>query len=131
MGGQLCKFYAADSRHRVDVHHHFIPLCRGQADVGLGVDFIPLCKPRRNRVVIHAGHVQIFSAVYRPGQLFLDLSLGFSKHVFDDALTGGGVVACRVTSFPATILALAYVSLTICSLFCHILAPFLTTNTTT
>ena len=53
------------------------------------------------------------------GQLGFDLRLRFAEDVFDDAFTGGGIVASGVTAFPAAIASLADISFTVGAALCH------------
>ena len=83
-----------------------------------------------DRVLTGINDIQAFVVINCSSQFLLDLCLRLTKHVLVNHLAGLRITVYCVATFPAAILTLAYISLTICSAFCHISASFLTANTT-
>ena len=63
------------------------------------------------------GHVDALGILNGLFQLVLDLGLGFTEDVFDDALAGIGMVPCGIATFPAAILSLSDVALAVGAFF--------------
>ena len=89
----------------------------------LGVVLKPHLHPLPHRVPANLGRVQSFRFLDCLFQLGLGLCLGFSQDVLVDGPARLRVAAGGVPALPATVLALAEVSLPVGSTFCHGLLP--------
>ena len=91
-------------------------------DTRLGINLIPCPHPCRYCVIPCLGDVQALSFANGGFQLFLNLRLGFSQHVFDDAFACVGIVSGSVAALPAAVVSFANISFSIALLF--FLQPF-------
>ena len=99
----------------VGFNHQAVSVCRGQPDIGFGVEFIPAFQPGGHCVFLSAADIQHFVFLLGGGQFLFYFSLGLAQHVFDDAFAGLWIIACCVAALPAAILSFADIAFTVCS----------------
>lgn len=116
-GGQLFQLYFADAGDGVGFDHQAVSVCRGQPDIGLGVEIVPGAQPCGYRVFIGSDYVQGLALLLGGDQFLFGLGLGLAQYIFDDAFVGFWVVASRVAALPAPVRPLPQVSLAVGAFF--------------
>ena len=87
----------------------------------LGVEFIPCLQPCSKRVLVRTAHIYIFCFCDRFCQLLFYLCLCLAENALDNSFAGFLIVSGGVSSFPASILALADISFSVCPFLCYTL----------
>ena len=118
--GELVELDGSNPGDGVFLHGPAVIASRRGADVEFGVELKPQPQPLHHRVFSGAGHVQLLALCDRYGQLGFYFRLGSAQHVFDDPFAVL-VVPSGVPAFPAAILSLSDVTLSVGSPFCHYL----------
>ena len=118
-GGQLLQLDVPNAGDRIGLDDQFIPVGRGGADIGLGIELVPGAQPRGYRVFFAAAHIQALTFLQGFFQLFLDFGLCLTQHILDNPLAGLGVVPGGVPALPAAIFSLTDVTFAVGPLFCH------------
>ena len=113
--GELIQPDFADARNNVLVDVVLVVGGGGFPDGRFGVVLEPCFSPLPHCELAGLVRIHFSSLLQRRRQLFLALFLRFCQNVFVDGLAGLRVVSRCVTALPAAILALADVTLTICS----------------
>ena len=118
-GGQLGEFYFADPGDGIGFDHQLVPICCGEADVGLGVEVVPGFRPGGDSVFFGTDYIKIPGFLQNLRQFLLDLALSFAEDILDDAFTGDGIVSGGVATLPAAIASLTDISFAVGAAFCH------------
>ena len=88
-----------------------------------GVILEPGLSPLTHRELAGLMRVHFSSLFQRRRQFFFAFFLGFRQYVFADGFAGFRVAAGRIAALPAAILALADVTLAVCSFLSRSLSP--------
>ena len=113
--GRLAQLDFSNAGDDVFVDVVFVVGCGGLPDGGFRVILEPDFSPLAYRELAALMRVHFPSLLQCCRQFFLARFLRSCQHVFVDGFAGFRVVACCVAALPAAILALADVTLTICS----------------
>ena len=113
-GGHLLQFDIPDAGDGVGIDDELVAVGGGCADVGLGIEFVPHFQPGGHGVLLgFSADVQPLTLSHSDFQLFPDLCLSFTQHIFVDAFAGLWIVPGSVSSLPAAVLAFADVPLAV------------------